>query len=236
MSVQQNPIVPAGGFASWLNTWITAVTKPNEQTYIDLAERPEAKANKAYLWVFIASTLGTLVAGLLQALVLAMGFGQGGTQLYSQMAGGSIVSVICAAPIAGGVSVLGFMIGTGVIQWVAKLFGGTGTFNKLAYVMGAISVPITLVSSIITPFSVITYLGIVIGLLSFALGCYAIYLEVLAVKAVNQFSWGKAIGSVILPALVIGLLCACIVVVVLLLLGPAIGNVFSQVQQGLGGY
>ena len=236
MSVQQNPIVPAGGFASWLNTWITAVTKPNEQTYVDLAGRPEAKANKAYLWVFIASTLGTLVAGLLQALVLAMGFGQGGTQLYSQMAGGSIVSVICAAPIAGGVSVLGFMIGTGVIQWVAKLFGGTGTFNKLAYVMGAISVPITLVSSIITPFSVITYLGIVIGLLSFALGCYAIYLEVLAVKAVNQFSWGKAIGSVILPALVIGLLCACIVVVVLLLLGPAIGNVFSQVQQGLGGY
>jgi len=236
MSVQQNPIVPAGGFASWLNTWITAVTKPNEQTYVDLAGQPEAKANKAYLWVFIASTLGTLVAGLLQALVLAMGFGQGGTQLYSQMAGGSIVSVICAAPIAGGVSVLGFMIGTGVTQWVAKLFGGTGTFNKLAYVMGAISVPITLVSSIITPFSVITYLGIVIGLLSFALGCYAIYLEVLAVKAVNQFSWGKAIGSVILPALVIGLLCACIVVVVLLLLGPAIGNVFSQVQQGLGGY
>jgi len=236
MSVQQNPIVPAGGFASWLNTWITAVTKPNEQTYVDLAGRPEAKANKAYLWVFIASTLGTLVAGLLQALVLAMGFGQGGTQLYSQMAGGSIVSVICAAPIAGGVSVLGFMIGTGLIQWVAKLFGGRGTFNKLAYVMGAISVPITLVSSIITPFSVITYLGIVIGLLSFALGCYAIYLEVLAVKAVNQFSWGKAIGSVILPALVIGLLCACIVVVVLLLLGPAIGNVFSQVQQGLGGY
>lgn len=236
MSVQQNPIVPAGGFASWLNTWITAVTKPNEQTYVDLAERPEAKANKAYLWVFIAGTLGTLVAGLLQALVLAMGFGQGGTQLFGQMAGGSIVSVICAAPIAGGVSVLGFMIGTGVTQWVAKLFGGTGTFNKLAYVMGAISVPITLVSSIITPFSVITYLGIVIGLLSFALGCYAIYLEVLAVKAVNQFSWGKAIGSVILPALVIGLLCACIVVVVLLLLGPAIGNVFSQVQQGLGGY
>jgi len=68
-------------------------------------------------------------------------------------------------------------------------------------------------------------------LLSAGIGLYALFLQITAVKAVNGFGWGPAIGSVLLPGLVIGLVCACIVGVSLALLGPKIAEIFTQIQQ-----
>ena len=49
----------------------------------------------------------------------------------------------------------------------------------------------------------------------------------MAVKAVNQFGWGKAIASSVLPLALI--LVPVAVIAILLLLGPVIGNVFSNI-------
>ena len=46
----------------------------------------------------------------------------------------------------------------------------------------------------------------------------------------------EAVGSVLLPGLVIGFVCGCLVIAILMLLGPAIGDVFSTINQSLGGY
>ena len=234
------PIVESKpGPAGWLSVWSRAVTQPSENTFIEITEHPFAQSKTAFLWIFLAGTLSVLVSGLIQAILLAAGvqaqaipgleqFSGSGTGLV----GGSLVSVLCGAPIAGIISVVLFAIGVAIIQWIAKMFGGTGTFEKLAYGVAAISVPVSLVTMLLTPFSMVPYLNICTGLLSFGIGLYALYLEILAVKAINRFGWGAAIGSVLILPLTL-FLCCCVVIGALALSGPAIGEIFSEINRSL---
>ena len=233
-----SPMVePAPGVSGWLPVWIKAVTKPNEQTFIEIISGPEATSKTAFIWVFIAGTLSGLVSGLIQLVLRTAGVQSQGFEQFSGAAGrgiGASLGVsICGAPVAGLLSVIFFAIGVAIIQWIAKLFGGTGTFEKLAYGLASISVPVTLVAMFLTPLSAVPYLGICTGLLSAGIGLYALFLQITAVKAVNGFGWGPAIGSVLLPGLAIGLLCACVVGVSMALLGPKIAEIFTQIQQGI---
>ncbi len=232
---------PAGsGISEWFSTWMTAVTKPNEQTYAMLAEQPDARSNnRAFIWIFLASTVSALISGVLQAILALAGFpaatptfgdifGAGGSQ------GGmlSLGAAICGAPIAGAIATLFFAIIVGIIQWIAGMFKGTGTYSQLAYTFAAISVPFSLVSSILTPFSAIQYVGICTGLVSLGLGIYALVLQVMAVKAVNRFGWGEAAGSVLLPGVV---LCCCAFAAAAALgaMGFAISDTFNSINQSL---
>jgi len=231
-----SPMVePAPGVSGWLPVWIKAVTKPNEQTFIEITSSLEATSKIAFIWVFIAGTLSGLVSGLIQMVLLAAGFQSQGFGQFSGSAGrgigASFGAALCGAPVIGLLSVISLAIGAAITQWIAKLFGGTGTFEKMAYAIAAITVPVTLVAMFLTPLSAVPYLGICTGLLSAGIGLYALFLQITAVKAVNGFGWGPAIGSVLLPGLVIGLVCACIVGVSLALLGPKIAEIFTQIQQ-----
>jgi hypothetical protein len=233
---------PAPGAAGWMPIWIKAVTQPREQTYIDITDHPDARSRTALLWIFIAGTLAAIVNGLLQALILAMGFTSQpvipGLEQYGLPSGSgtpgligtSLVTTLCASPVAGLFSVLGFAISVGLIQWVAKLFGGVGNFDKMSYAIAAISVPFTLLAMLITPFAVVPYLGICTGLISAGVGIYALVLQIMAVKGVNRFGWGAAVGSVFLPGLVIFLLCLCVVLGGLALMGPVIKDVLQQLN------
>ncbi|MBI5953222.1 MAG: YIP1 family protein [Chloroflexi bacterium] len=232
------PVTPSSsqpsGPAGWLPVWIKAVTQPKEQTFVDITEHPDALPKTAYLWVFLATTLSTIVTGLIQMVLVAAGVGgQSSFEGVGSVLGGSLISIICASPFAGLISVLFFALGVAIMQWVAKLFGGTGTYDKLVYAIAAISVPVSLVSMFLAPFSAVPYLNICTGLLGLGLTLYAIFLEITAVKAVNRFGWGQAAGSVLLPVVVIGFVCGCIVIGGLMVMGPVIGNVFSEINQSL---
>ena len=57
------PMVPGSGpEMSLVETWIAAFTKPKEDTYAKIAAQPSASASKAFLWVFLASLLTSLVS------------------------------------------------------------------------------------------------------------------------------------------------------------------------------
>lgn len=230
------------GAASWLSTWTKAVTKPNEQTFVEITESPNAKASTAFLWVFIAGTLTALVSGLIGGLLGAMGVQRQmltipGLEQYQNLGGTptgfSLFGTICGAPIAGLISVVFFAIGAAIVQWLAKLFGGVGTFDKTAYAMASISVPISLFSMILTPLTAVPVVGICTGLLSFVVGIYALVLEIMAVKGVNRFGWGQAIGSVLLPGLVLAIFCACLIGVGIALLAPYFRTIMQQVAPTL---
>jgi hypothetical protein len=60
-------------------------------------------------------------------------------------------------------------------------------------------------------------------------GIYIFILNVMAVKGVNQISWGAAIGSLLIPGLVIGFVCACLVGVSMAALLPAIRSAMPNV-------
>lgn len=233
------------GMAGWVQVWMKAVTKPSEQTFVEITEGPEAVAKTAYIWVFIAGTVSGIFQAIVRAIYAAMGttpqitipgFEQYMPQTTSGGAGSAVsalVTGLCGAPIAGLISILFFAIGVAIVQWVAKLFGGTGSYDKLAYAVGAISLPISLVTAVLSLLSAVPFVGICTGLISAGLGFYAIYLQIAAVKAVNRFGWGQAAGSVLIPWLVIAFVCGCLVAGTLALLGPVIQNVFEQVNQGL---
>jgi hypothetical protein len=241
-----SPIIESKpGPAGWLPVWIKAVTKPNEQTFAEITESPDAASRTAFIWIFIAGTVSGIIQAIATTVRMAMGLGSqfqqipGMEQYFPQSAGDagsagvSLITGLCVSPIAGLISVLFFALFVAIIQWIAKLFGGMGTFDKLAYALAAISVPFTIVSSVLTLFSVIPYVGACFGLISFGLSLYALVLQVMAVKGVNRFGWGQAIGSVFIPLIVIFVVCGCVVIGGLTLLAPMIGNVFSEINQSL---
>jgi hypothetical protein len=125
--------------------------------------------------------------------------------------------------------VLGLMISAGLTQLIASALGGTGSYSKLVYAFATYSAPLAIISSIVGSIPYVNYLA-------FPLSIYGMVLNVIAVKAVNQFGWGKAIASswlILASILLVVVLVAVMVIAILTLLGPIIGSVFSGIIQGL---
>jgi hypothetical protein len=243
------PITPSSsgvpGPAGWFPVWIKAVSQPNEQTFVDITEHPDMSAKTAYIWVFIAGTLSGIIQAFAAAIRAATGVASqfqnipGLEKYIPQSTGGgagfgfTLIGGICGSPFAGLLSIVFFALFVAIIQWIAKLFGGTGTYEKLLYAFAAITVPFTIASSLFALLSAIPFVGICAGVISFGLSIYALVLQVMAVKAVNRFGWGQAAGSVFIPGCVVFILCACVVIGSLMILAPMIGNVFSGINQSL---
>jgi hypothetical protein len=209
--------------------WIKALTKPSEQTFAEIANSPDASPNKAYIWLAISYIVSFFFIMLLTLVRTSGQYGDLGSSL-----GSSAIALICGAPIGAVIGVLFFALMTAIIQWVAKLFKGTGSYSKLIYAVAAFTAPIMLVSGVLSALSLIPFIGLCFSVISIGLSIYSLVLWIMAVKAVNQFGWGEAAGSVLLPGIVIGLLCGCLIGGMLTLLAPVIGDVFSTINTSLG--
>lgn len=232
------------GPAGWFQVWMKAVSKPNEQTFVEITDGPEATSKTAFIWVFIAGTISGILQAILQAIYAATGtmpqIPIPGLEQYMPASGGggdiasagiTLVTSLCFSPVAGLLSVLFFALFAAIVQWIAKMFGGYGTFDKMAYAFAAITVPFTLVSGVLSLFTAIPFAGACFGILAFGLSMYVLVLQVMAVKGVNRFGWGPALGAVFIPGLVIFTFCCCIVFAGFTLLGPAISQTFNDLQQ-----
>lgn len=227
----------SGGQPSMFQTWINAVTKPSEQTYAQIASSPQVKASTAYIWVFVAQLLALWLSS-----VVALGnasFNQVLNQATSNGGGGGsglagiLIAVVCVVPVFALITTFFFAVGIALIQWVAKMFGGKGTYEQLLYTFAAISVPVSLVTGVLNLFSLIPFVGFCFRIVAILVLLYVIVLNVLAVKGVNQFGFGPAIGALFIPGIVLGLVCVCIAVLLGAVVGPVLGNVFQSMNQSL---
>ncbi|MCC7446354.1 MAG: YIP1 family protein [Anaerolineae bacterium] len=223
---------PSGTPMTWSETWTKALTKPSEETFVEIANDPNASSGRALTWVFIASIISAVIGVGLQALfgpiVSPQSFG--GTDFEAigmgSLTGASLLSLVCVAPIAAVVGVALFALVVGVTNVVAKALGGTGNYDKLIYATAAYAAPLSLVSSVVSGIPIVRYIGFVIGI-------YGLVLNVIAVKAVHQFSWGKAVmSSLVIWVLLAILFCLC-VFALLSILGPAVGNIFSNISRSI---
>ena len=236
MNAPMSPAPMSGSPAPFYQVWMNALTKPNEQTFADMAASPNAKMSTAFLWVFAGSLVQFLFASLVQPAYMRQmmqQYGGGGQFQFGGGIGERLITAVCGAPIAAVVSVVVFAVVVGIVQFLAKMFGGRGTFDQLAYTLAAIATPFALVSSVLTLLSAIPYVGLCFSAVSLLAGLYALVLQVMAVKGVNQFGWGQAAGSLLLPVVI---LCCCLAAAVfgaISLLGPAIGNTFSSINNSL---
>jgi hypothetical protein len=204
---------------------MNVLTRPSEQTFADMAASPDAAPGKAYLWVFLAGMVSAFFTAVVQGIALAM-------MDEPEFATSYLIGMFCFIPLAGGASVLGLMISAWLVQLVAGMFKGVGTYAQLAYAFGAIWTPLTLISSVLSIFYAIPFLALCLWPISILLAIYFLVLQVIAVKGLNRFGWGEAVGSVlILPLLAI--VCSCLVGVAVALLGMSVGDEFSQINQSL---
>lgn len=231
MNEQMNTpmLPPPSGVAEWFSVWKDAVTKPSDQTYARLALAPNAKLSTAFLWVFLGSLVSSFLSSLVQGQAMQQMMQSFGVEGLPQTTGNTLITAICGAPIFAVISVLMFALVTGIIQVLAKMFGGRGTFEQLAYAFAAITTPFSLISGVLALLSVIPWVGACFGIVGLLAALYVVVLEVMAVKGVNQFGWGQAIGSFVLPLLV---LCCCLsvgVFAIIQALGPAISDTFETI-------
>jgi hypothetical protein len=209
----------------WYTVWINALTKPSVAEYEAIVSQPAVSTATASLWVFLSSTVGYIISiAILLALPTLSPYS---AQSPFGDAGSWGLLLICLAPLGGLFSVLGLYISAGLSHVVARALGGVGTFPQLAYAIAAYTSPISLVASIISLIPLVNCLGLFIG-------AYALALNILSVKAVHKFSWGKAVlSSAVIIAILIALV-ACFVIAVLAMMGPAVSNVFSGIITELG--
>jgi len=215
MNDMSNEPIAASGPTPVIQIWRKALTKPNEQTFVEIASSPNAKATTAYVWVFVASLIQIFLVALVQSQLYGNLADQYGLDVDALGARGSLTSIligaICGAPIGAAVTTLFFAVGVFIVQWIAKMFGGRGTTDQLAYALAAIVAPFSIVSGVLSLFGAIPYVGLCVSVILSLAGIYIFVLEAMAVKAVNQISWGAAIGSLLIPGLVIAFICACLV-------------------------
>jgi len=223
---------PPSGVSEWISVWRDALTKPSDQTFAAIAQSPNAKLTTALLWVFLGSVINFLFASLVQGVVFRrmMQNSDLGGNGFPSMAGGGILAAVCGGPI---ISVIGFVIFVGIVQLLAKMFGGRGTFEQLAYAVAAIVAPFSLISSVLTLLSAIPFVGLCFGFVSLLAVLYVIALEVMAVKGVNQFGWGQALGSYFLPFLALVCCISVGLIGLIRVLGPGINEIFNSIQQSL---
>ncbi|MFH1185253.1 MAG: Yip1 family protein [Chloroflexota bacterium] len=220
---------------SFFQTWIQALTKPRETTYAALAASPKAKATTAYWWVFLCSFAPAVVSMVVSGSQLTRQLAEAGVDT-GQLGGGlgaALINFLCIAPFAAVAGVAGFLISVALMQWIAKMFGGQGSFDQLAYGLGAITAPALLVSALLTLPTAIPFAGLCFAGLSAVFSIYVIVLEVMAIKGVHRFGWGPAIGTLIIPGLAIALVLCCAVAVMLSVTGLALGDVWNTINQSL---
>ncbi len=236
MNTPMSSMPSGGGPTPFYQVWINALTKPNEQTFADIANSGNAKATTAYLWIFIGSLVQIFLSALVQSAAMRRLLEQAGGS-GNQLGGGGIatrlIGAICGAPVGAVIVTLFFAIGIFIIQWIAKMFGGKGTPDQLAYAMASIAAPYSIIAGVFALFGAIPFVGLCFSIILGIAGLYILVLQVMAIKGVNQFGWGQAIGSLFIPGVVIGIFCGCLAFGAVALLGPAIRNAFNQINQSL---
>lgn len=199
---------------AWYQIWIQAVTQPNEASYQQLLRQPDVSVDRAYMWVVAASVVTSLVLAPLQIGLLA-GFDSS-----------VLPYLLCGIPAFALFSIIGFALSTGATYGIARIFDGKGSYAEHSFLYAAITAPYSLV----TILSAIPILGLCISLLG---SLYGLFLMTLAIKTAHRFDWGRAIASLLLLVGIFFVITFCGTFALLTLLGPAIGEVFTEIERNL---
>jgi hypothetical protein len=112
--------------------------------------------------------------------------------------------------------VLGLIISSVFQHFLALLFGGSGTFSRTVYALGAYLAPMTLLSTIVAILPLVSCLSPLLGI-------YSLVLNVRALAAAHNMVLARALMVVLLPSLVI----LAIFCLMMFLLWPTVTEILS---------
>jgi len=193
-------------------------------------EAPRASGSNALIGVVILAVISAVLAAI--SSLAGGGLQMAGMpaeyrETFATSMGGLLMCSLCTGLIG---TVIGFYLGNGLIYLGARVLGGTGSFGPQAYLQSLFGVPLGIVISVVSLVYAIPVAGPCIGAMAvLALAIYSLVLNVRAVKVVHNLTGGRAFVAIILWPAVLFLVVACLAVVTLALLGPAINDVFENI-------
>ena len=167
----------------WYDVWLSALFHPSVVTFEDIASGPKATWRRAYTWVFCSHVAGYGIGLVLNSIFT-------GVKLENPidiLLGEDPQGILNAFGI-----LIGFIVSSIIAYWVARVLGGTASYSELAITFAAIHAPMGFIVDILAQIPIPNYLY------SYLAPLYSTVLEVIAVKAVYQFGWGKATATVVL--------------------------------------
>jgi hypothetical protein len=144
---------------------------------------------------------------------------------------GSTALILCCLGLV--IAPISFYLNNGITYLGALIFGGRGKFTSQAYLGSLFFVPLSLISSLAAFLSLIPRVGQYISYAAFfGVAFFHLFFTIRSVKAAHNLTTGRAAAAVLSP-LVLLLIPLC-TIGILLLMGPAIGDVFSKINSSLG--
>lgn len=192
------PPVPAGLRNIW-RKWLRVTTRPRVASFA--AELPTAN------WPdIVASVLGLCVLTALIRVILGR---ESARTIWIPPWSDSGPHLVLSGLLAGAYDVaysaLGFVILSGLLFGIARLFGGKGTFLELAYMLALVEVPLGIVASLLW------LVPLLYNILMWPQFIYELVLTTLAFAASQRFSFGEAFRALAVSCLVLTF-AACVVI------------------------
>jgi len=204
--MQARPLPLGEAIRQLPSQYIRVLTKPSAATFAE--EMGKAAWNIVWVQLILLAVI-TAVFGFLASLI-GSGFMPATTSSTLPMNPAFLQGIRAGSSFGELIGVpLGFFIGVGILYLIAKAFRGEGTFLAQGYTYLLFEVPLGILASVL---SLIPILG---GLVAFAVGIYAIVLQIFSIMAVHRLSGGKATLVVFLPLIVVFVL-ACVVAAIVI--------------------
>jgi hypothetical protein len=192
-----------------LAIWRNVLTKPSEATFAAEKERPNATLITALIWVvaaslinFIAQAITFLLFDPVQQFIdiyteLLVASGTSQTmidEILSQMGGDGFKNTLLLGLFLGVIlSPIIFLLGSGILWGVARVFGGNGDYSKQTYLISTYYAPLMIINVLA---SFIPFLGLLIAV---GVMVYQVVLTYFAMRVAHQLTPGKAMGAIVTP-------------------------------------
>lgn len=220
-------------FRASLQVWRRVLMQPGEAVFAEELAKPYARWGTAVIWLFGAGLVAVLVWLLIfllldpigQSLTLMPEFlaQMGATEAAAaemmaqmeQTAEATMFMILCALLIGvPGVSLLW----SGLLWLIAKLLGGTGSFEKQSFLLASFIAPLVMVG-------VLVYILPLLGpIMMMFLAGYTLYLTYFALKVVHGLPSGKAATAVLTPAVALFAVGCCAVTLWFSLVAAMLGT------------
>jgi len=158
---------------TWSEVWLAVITRPSTETFIQILRDTQKSRRRALIWIAVSMTI------YLSALTMV------GAVQFGIPIGMAIVSILFSIPILAGIGVLGFMIGSWLLHWLAQRLGGVGEYDDFLYANASFNAPLFLITGVMSAFGV-SFAALMTNLL---LGIFQLVLMGMSLRAVYKLSW-----------------------------------------------
>jgi hypothetical protein len=214
--------------AGAIQTWTYVLTHPDETTFAQERQKPQANLTTALIWVVIAGVIAAIFGFIGASLALsAQGpmFAQileqmdlppeARAQMEAMLSGGMVTGIVGASSVATiFLTPIFFLIGTGILHLIARALGGTGEFGSYAYLVATFQAPLIIIRSVV---ALLPFLGACLGAIALI---YSLVLLYYATKVAHSLPSGRAIAVVVIPIVLLLAFFACIIVAVIAFIFP----------------